>query len=162
MDQACRSPVLPDPMTTHLQQKDKKGSPVIGAGRRVSCTDTKARIADSLTNIAIDSNQDNALSQTTTEGTIPSLTTPKPVPITGIMRTSSSLASMPRRNRLNPNGNGPDAFDQDSPVQRMVHWSDEIGVADSVTETETGQRVGCRAPSEDSRLNFSSRTGSRP
>jgi hypothetical protein len=80
----------------------------------------------------------------------------------GIMRTSSSLASMPRRNRLNTNGNGPDAFGRDSPVWRMVHWSDEIGVVDSVTETETGQCEGCGVPSEDSRPSLSSQTGSRP
>jgi hypothetical protein len=44
----------------------------------------------------------------------------------------------------------------------MVHWSDKIGVADSVTETETGRRVGCGVSSEDSRLDSSSQTGSRP
>jgi hypothetical protein len=96
------------------------------------------------------------------EGITPSLTTPKPVPITRIMRTSSSLASMPRRKRLNTNGNGPDAFGRDSPVRRMVHWSDEIGVVDSVTETETGRHEGCGAPFEDSRPDSSSRTGPRP
>jgi hypothetical protein len=97
------------------------------------------------------------------EGTIPSSTTLKPIPIMGIIRTSSSLASMPRRNRLNTNGNGPDAFGQDSPVRRMVHWPDEIGVAGSATEAETERRVGSGAPfTEDSRLDLSSRTGSRP
>jgi hypothetical protein len=94
------------------------------------------------------------------EGTTPFSTTPKPVPITGIMKTSSSLASMPRRNRLNTNGNGPDAFGRDSPVRRMVHWPDEIGVADSVTETEMGRCAGCGALSEDSRMDSSCRTGS--
>jgi hypothetical protein len=78
------------------------------------------------------------------------------------MRTSSSLASMPRRNRLNTNGNGPDAFGRDSPVWRMVHWSDEIGEADSVTATETRWCEGCGAPSKDSKLDLSSQTGSRP
>jgi hypothetical protein len=43
----------------------------------------------------------------------------------------------------------------------MVHWSDKIGVADSVTETEMGWREGCGAPSEDSRPGLSSRIGSR-
>jgi hypothetical protein len=81
----------------------------------------------------------------------------------GIMRASSSLASMPRRNRLNTNGNGPDAFGRDSPVRGMGHWSDKIGVADSATEAETGQRTGSRALfTEDSRLDLPSRTGSRP
>jgi hypothetical protein len=71
------------------------------------------------------------------EGIIPSSMPPKPVPITGIMRMSSSRASMPRRNRLNTNGNGPDVFSRDSPVRRMVHWSDEIGAVGSATEAET-------------------------
>jgi hypothetical protein len=70
---------------------------------------------------------------------------------------------MPRRNRLNPNGNGPDAFGWDSPVQRMVHWSDEIGIVGSATEAEMGQRVGSGASFiQDSRLDLPSRTGSRP
>jgi hypothetical protein len=97
------------------------------------------------------------------EGTIPSSTTLKPVPITGIMRTSSSLASMPRRNRLNTNGNGPDTFGQDSPVRRMVHWADEIGIVGLATEAETERRVGSGVPfTEDSKINFPSRTGSQP
>jgi hypothetical protein len=97
------------------------------------------------------------------EGIIRSSTVPMPVPIMGIMRASSSLASMPRRNRLNTNGNGPDAFGRDSPVWGMGHWSDKIGVADLATEAETGQRAGSRAPfTEDSRLDLPSQTGSRP
>jgi hypothetical protein len=95
------------------------------------------------------------------EGTIPSSTTPKPVPITGIMRTSSSRASMPRRNRLNPNGNGPDDFSQDSPVRGWGAGQLKLVVVDSVTEAETGQHAGYGAPSEDSRLDLSSQTGSR-
>jgi hypothetical protein len=79
------------------------------------------------------------------------------------MRTSSSLASMPRRNRLNTNGNGPDGFGQDSPVQRMVHWADEIGVAGSATEAETRWHMGSGTPFiENPRLDFPSRIGSRP
>jgi hypothetical protein len=97
------------------------------------------------------------------EDITPSSITPKPVPIMGIMRTSSSLANMPRGKRLNPNGNGPDAFGRDSPVQGMGCWSDEIGKAGSVTEAEMGRHMGSRAPSiEDSRLGLLSRTGSRP
>jgi hypothetical protein len=97
------------------------------------------------------------------EGIICSSIAPKPVPITGIMRTSSSPASMPRRNRLKTNGNGPNTFGQDSPVWRMVHWSDEIGVAGLVTEAEMERRVGSGVLFiEDSRLDLPSRTGSRP
>jgi hypothetical protein len=70
---------------------------------------------------------------------------------------------MPRRNRLNTNGNGPDAFGRDSPVRRMVHWPDEIGVAGSATEAETERHVGSGAPfTDNSRLDLPSRTGSRP
>jgi hypothetical protein len=112
-------------------------------------------------NVAIDSNQGDVSSQTTTEGTTHSSTPPKPAPIMGIMRMSSSLASMPRRNRLNTNGNGPDEFGWDSSVWRMVHWSDEIGVAGSATEAETERRAGSGAPfTQNSTLNLLSRTGS--
>jgi hypothetical protein len=69
---------------------------------------------------------------------------------------------MPRRNRLN-DGNGPDTFGWDSPVQRMGHWSDEFGIAGSVTKAETEWHAGSGASfNEDSRLNFPSRLGSRP
>jgi hypothetical protein len=161
-DQACLSPAPPDPTATHLHQKDKKGLPVIGVGQQVSCMDTRARIVHSPINAVTNSNQDDVSSQTTTEGTIRSSTSPKPAPIMGIMRMSSFPASMPRRNRLNTNGNGPDAFGRDSPVRRMVHWSDEIGVAGSVTETEIGRCKGSGVPSEDSRPDLSSQTGSQP
>jgi hypothetical protein len=78
------------------------------------------------------------------------------------MRASSSRANMPRRNRLNINGNGPDDFGRDSPVQGWGTGQSKLVVADSVTEAETGRRTGCGAPSEDSRPDLSSRTGSRP
>jgi hypothetical protein len=162
MAQACRSPTLPNLTTTHLRQKDEKGLSVIGAVRQVSCTDTRARIVCSPTNVATDSNQDGASSPTTMEGIIRSLTPPKPVPITGIMRMSSSPASMPRRNRLNTNENGPNAFGWDSPVQGWGTGQMNLVVADSVTEAETRRRMGCGVLSEDSRLDLSSRTGSRP
>jgi hypothetical protein len=96
------------------------------------------------------------------EGTTPTLTTHEHVPITGIMRASSSRASMPRRNRLNTNGNGPDNFGWDSPVRGWGAGQTKLAVADSATEAETGWHVGCRAPSEDSRTDLPSRTGSRP
>jgi hypothetical protein len=78
------------------------------------------------------------------------------------MRASSSRASMPRGNRLNTNGNGPDDLGRDSPVRGWGTGQSKLVVADSVTEAETGQRVGRGAPSEDSRTDFPSRTGSRP
>jgi hypothetical protein len=54
-------------------------------------------------------------------------------------------------------------FGQDSPVRWIGHWSDEIGTVGSATEAETEQRAGSGAPFiQDSRLNFLSRTGSRP
>jgi hypothetical protein len=72
------------------------------------------------------------------------------------------VASMPEQLRLN-NGNGPNTFGRDSPVQRMGHWSDKIGAAGSATEAETEQRMGSGAPfTEDQQLDFPSRTGSRP
>jgi hypothetical protein len=69
---------------------------------------------------------------------------------------------MPRRNRLNANGNGPDDFGRDSPVRGWGAGWTKLVVADSAKEAETGRRAGCGAPSEDSRLDPSSRTGSRP
>jgi hypothetical protein len=87
---------------------------------------------------------------------------PKPALTKGTTRGPSSAVSMPERVRLNY-GNGPDTFGWDSPVQRVGHWSDEIGAVGSVTEAETGRHVGSGAPfTEDSRLNFPSQTGSRP
>jgi hypothetical protein len=72
------------------------------------------------------------------------------------------VVSMPEQIRLN-NGNGPNMFGRDSPVRQMGHWLDEIGTAGSATEAEMEQHVGSGAPfTEDSRLNFPSRTGSRP
>jgi hypothetical protein len=96
------------------------------------------------------------------KGIIPSSTTPKHVPITGIMRASSSQASMPRRNRLNTNGNGPNDFGRDSPVRGWGTGQSKLVVVDSAAEAETGRRTGCGAPSEDSRPDLLSRTGSRP
>jgi hypothetical protein len=69
---------------------------------------------------------------------------------------------MPRRNRLNTNGNGPNAFGRDSPVQGWGAGQSKLVVADSAAEAETGWRVGCGVPSEDSRLDLSSQTGSQP
>jgi hypothetical protein len=143
-------------------RKDEKGPPVIGAGRTVCCTDTRVGTAPCPTNIATALNQGNVSSPTTTEGTILSSTTQQHVPITGIMRVSSSQANMPRRNRLNPNGNGPDDFDRDSLVRGWGAGQLKLVVANSAAKAEMGQRAGCGAPSEDSRPDFSSRTGSQP
>jgi hypothetical protein len=98
----------------------------------------------------------------TMKGIIPTSTTHKHVPITGIIRVSFSQASMPRRNRLNTNGNGPDDFGRDSPVWGWGAGQSKLVVADSATEAETGRHVGCGALSEDSKPDLSSRTGSRP
>jgi hypothetical protein len=96
------------------------------------------------------------------EVTTPISITRKHIPITGIMRASSSRASMPRGDRLNTNGNGPDDFGRDSLVRGWGASQTKLVVADSVTEAETGWCAGCGAPSEDSRLDISSRTGSQP
>jgi hypothetical protein len=70
---------------------------------------------------------------------------------------------MPRRDRLNTNGNGPNAFGRDSPVRRIGHWSDEIGIAGSATEAEMGRCTGRGAPFiENPGLDLPSQTGSRP
>jgi hypothetical protein len=69
---------------------------------------------------------------------------------------------MPRRNRLNTNGNGPNDFGWDSPVRGWGAGQTKLVEADSATEAETRRRAGSGAPSEDSRLDLSSRTGSRP
>jgi hypothetical protein len=124
--------------------------------------DTRVEIADCPTNIATGTDQVVVPSLTTMEDITPTSTTPKHVPITGIMKASFSRASMPRRNRLNPNGNGPGNFGRDSPVQGWGAGQSKLVVVDSVTETETRQRVGSRVLSEDSTLDPSSRTGSRP
>jgi hypothetical protein len=96
------------------------------------------------------------------EGITPTSTTHKHVPITGIIRASSFQASMPRRNRLNPNGNGPDDFGRDSPVQGWGAGQSKLVVADLAAEAEMGWRASYGVPSEDSRPNLLSRTGSRP
>jgi hypothetical protein len=96
------------------------------------------------------------------EGITPSSITPERVPITGIMRASSSRANMPRGNRLNTNENGPEDFGRDGPVRGWGTSQLNLVVADSAAEAETGRHAGCRAPSEDSRPDPSSRTGSRP
>jgi hypothetical protein len=125
--------------------------------------DIRAGIVDSPINVVSGSSLDGVSSRTTMEGITHSSTTQKPVPIMGIMRILSSLANMPRGNRLNTNGNGPNTFGQDSPVRRLGHWSDEIGAMGSVTEAETGQHAGSGASFiEDSRLDLPSRTGSQP
>jgi hypothetical protein len=91
-----------------------------------------------------------------------SLTTLTLAPTREITKGLSLAASMPRWNRLN-NGNGPNAFGRDSPVQGLGHWSDEIGTVGSVAEVKTEWRIGSGAPfNEDSRINFRSRIGSRP
>jgi hypothetical protein len=80
----------------------------------------------------------------------------------GITKGFPSAASMPDQDRLN-NGNGPNAFSRDSPVQGLGHWSDEIGTVGSATEAETERCVGSRAPFiEDSGLSSTSQLGSRP
>jgi hypothetical protein len=68
---------------------------------------------------------------------------------------------MPRRNRPNTNGNGPNDFGQDSLVRGWGAGQSKLVVTDSATEAETGRRAGCGAPFEDSRLDPPSRTGSR-
>jgi hypothetical protein len=68
---------------------------------------------------------------------------------------------MPRGNGLK-NGNEPDAFSWDSPVQGLGHWLDEIGAAGLTAEAKTKWHVGSGAPfNKDSRLNFPSRIGSQ-
>jgi hypothetical protein len=122
----------------------------------------RVEIADCPTNVATGTNQVVVPSPTTMEGITPTSTTCKHVPITGIMRVSSSQASMPRGNRLNTNGNGPDNFGRDSPVRGWGTGQSKLVVADSVAEAEMGWCAGCGAPFEDSRLNPPSRTGCRP
>jgi hypothetical protein len=160
--QVWASPTRPDHTTSPQRRKNEKGPPVTGAGRTACCTGIRAEIADCLTNVAIDTNQVVVPSLNTMEGITLTSITHKHVPITGIMRASSSQASMPRRNRLNTNGNGPDDFSWDSPVRGWGAGQSKLVVADSVIETEMRRRKGCGAPSEDSSLNLSSRTGSRP
>jgi hypothetical protein len=123
---------------------------------------TRVGIVDCPTNVATDTNLDAVPFPNIMEGITSSLITLGPVPITGIMRASFSRVSMPRRNGLNTNGNGPDDFGWDGPVRGWGAGQLKLVVADSATEAETGQCAGCGAPSEDSRTDFPSRTGSRP
>jgi hypothetical protein len=157
-----RSLTRPNLTNTPRNWKDKKGPPVTGVGRTACYTGTRVGIVVSPTNVATDTDQVVVPSPTTMEGIIPSLTTPKHVPIMRIMRVSFSQASMPRRSRLNTNGNGPDNFGWDSPVRGWGAGQSKLVVANSATEAEMGWHAGCRVPSEDSRLDLSSRTGSRP
>jgi hypothetical protein len=69
---------------------------------------------------------------------------------------------MPRGNRLNTNGNGPDDFGRDSPVRGWGAGQSKLVEVDSATEAETGRHAGCGAPFKDSRLDPLSRTGCRP
>jgi hypothetical protein len=160
--QAWHSLTQPDRTNACQDQKDKKGPSVTGAGQIAYYMGTRAGTAVSSINIATVTDQVVAPSPTTMKGITPTSTTRKHVPITGIMRASSFQASMPRRNRLNPNGNGPDNFGWDSPVQGWGAGQSKLVVADSAAEAEMGRRVSYRVPSEDSRPNLSSRTGSRP
>jgi hypothetical protein len=161
-DQPWPSLTRPDCINTPQSWKDEKGPLVIGAGRTAFYMDTRVETVGSPINVAIASSLADTPSPTTIEGITPSSTTPKHVPITRITRASSSQASMPRRNRLNPNGNGPDDFGRDSPVRGWGTGQSKLVAADSAAEAETGWRAGCEAPSEDSRPDPSSRTGSRP
>jgi hypothetical protein len=160
--QAWPSLTWPDHTISPQKRKNEKGPPATGAGRIACYMGTRAEIADCPTNVAIDTNQVIVPSPNTMEGITLTSITHEHVPITGIMRAFSSQMSMPRRNRLNTNGNGPNDFGWDSPVRGWGAGQSKLVVADSVIETETGQREGCRALSEDSSLDLSSRTGSRP
>jgi hypothetical protein len=160
--QAWHSLTQPDRTNACQDQKDKKGPSVTGAGQIACYMGTRAGTAVSSINIATVTDQVVAPSPTTMKGITPTSTTRKHVPITGIMRASSFQASMPRRNRLNPNGNGPDNFGWDSPVQGWGAGQSKLVVADSAAEAEMGRRVSYGVPSEDSRPNLSSQTGSRP
>jgi hypothetical protein len=160
--QVWPSPTRHDRTISPPKRKNEKGPPATGADHPACCTDTRVETAASPTNDAIGINQVAAPSPNTMEDITPTSTTRKHVPITGIMRASSSWASMPRRNRPNTNGNGPDDFGRDSPVWGWGAGQTKLVVAGSATEAETGRRVGCGALPEDSRLDLSSRTGSRP
>jgi hypothetical protein len=160
--QVWPSPTQPGHTTSPQKRKNEKGPPVTGAGRTAYYMGTRVEIADCPTNVATSTNQVVVPSPTTMEGITPTSTTCKHVPITGIMRASSSQASMPKRNRPNTNGNGPNNFGRDSPVRGWGAGQSKLVVADSATEAETGRRAGSGAPFEDSRLDPPSRTGSRP
>jgi hypothetical protein len=148
--QAWPFPTQPDRIISPQKRKNEKGPPITSVGQTVYYMGTKVGIADCPTNVATDTNQVVAPSPNTMEGITPTLTSHKHVPIKGIMRAPSSQASMPRGNRLYTNGNGPDDFSQDSPVRGWGIGQSKLVVADSVTETKTGRRVGCGAPSKDS------------
>jgi hypothetical protein len=160
--QVWPSPTRPNHTTFPQRRKNEKGPPVTGAGRTACYMGTRVEIVDCPTNVATGTNQVVVPSLTTMEGITPTLITCKHVPITGIMRASSSQVSMPRRNRPNTNGNGPGDFGRDSPVRGWGAGQSKLVVADSTTEVEMGRRAGCGAPFEDSRLDPLSRTGSRP
>jgi hypothetical protein len=156
-DQAWHSRIQCNPIPTQLHQKDKKGPPVIGADRAVSCMNTRARTVPSPINVATNLSWDGVSSLTIMMGITCSSTTPKHVPTKGTMRESFSLVSMPRRNGLK-NGNGPDAFSRNSPVRGLGHWSDEIGTVGLAAEAEMERCTGSGVPfNEDSRINFPTR-----
>jgi hypothetical protein len=161
-DWDCLSPNKPDPTRIQPNLNDNNPTNVIGAGVVACYTGIKAKTAPSPINDAILWPPGDVSCPSTTMGTTRLLTPLKPVHTKGTIKGYPSVASMPERLRLN-NGNGPDVFGRDSPVQQMGHWSDGISAVGSVTEAETERHVGSGAPfTKDSRLNFPSRTGSRP
>jgi hypothetical protein len=118
---------------------------VIGVEAAACYMGTKARTVPCPTNVAIPLPQEDVWYPPTTMGTTRLSTVPKPAPTKATTKGPSSVASMPEQIRLN-NGNGPDAFSQDSPVWGLGHWSDEIGAAGSATEAEMEQCMGSGAP----------------
>ena len=189
----CHLPPQSNPTHTPWKKNDDNHPEgVIGAKSGVCSMDTAAGIANIPISGAPGSQRGAASSLLTTRTIVCTSSTPGNVPIMekmeawsceGTMREGlGSLGkgpgngqdSLPRwlgrqtgeRERVftPQSGKGPDE-DRDTSTRWMERWGLEqtIGVAGSVTETETGRRVGGGVDwLDDSRLNFRSRLGPRP
>jgi len=145
-------PILLNLTHTQPKQRDNAEKGATGVGPEACCMGTKAKTAPSLINDAQSCHPVAVSSRHITWDTTPLSTTLKPALTKEATIGKNRQACMPRGNRLKYE-NGLDVFSQDSPVQGLGHWPDEIGEAGSTIAVETERRMGGGIIHKDSRLN---------